>query len=61
MYPIAGKFGGGRKFGKSSTICQTKVIVTINNLLTDLFIHQIQIFLLYNIQYTQQQCSPNLS
>ena len=34
---------GGVKFDKSSVICQTKpskLIVTINNHLTDLFIHQ---------------------
>ena len=41
MSHIAGRFG---EFGESSVICQTKTIqlvLTINNLLADLLIHQI--------------------
>ena len=37
-YRIAGKFG---EFGKLSVICQTKLVLTINNLLADLLIRQI--------------------
>ena len=30
----------GEKFGKSSAICQTKLLLSINNLMVNLFIHQ---------------------
>ena len=41
-YHIAGKFDGGKfgKFGKSSVIHQTNLVLTIDNLLADLLIHQ---------------------
>ena len=41
-YCIAEKFGGGKfgKFGELSAICQTKLVLTINNLLADLLIRQ---------------------
>ena len=36
-YRIVGKL---RKFSESSVICQTKLVLTINNLLSDLLIRQ---------------------
>ena len=56
-YTIVGKFGN---FGKSSVICQTKIIqlvLTINNLLADLLIRQ-NFFrqMLNKSQFTKLSC-----
>ena len=39
---MGGKFGGGKfgELGKSSMICQSKLVLTIKNLLADLLIRQ---------------------
>ena len=62
-YCITRIFGGGKlgEFGKSSMICQTKIIqfsTYINSFLADLFIHQIfcqnLVSAIFTIQYSHQ-------
>ena len=63
MYRIAGKFMAGRKFGEfdelsatHQTIKPPKLVVSINNPLADLFIHQT-----FSAKPLKRVNSPNIS